>query len=131
MGRREKKKNKTEATTKKKELSSSLVPLMPLPLVLMRLRLLQVLRGQLGLQIPQRLLLREQLLSPLRDVPLHLQLDLAQLLLLPSELFFLDTSTLVLREEGGVSGASRAAGEFLGSVVLVEEVVGDLWVMEM
>lgn len=46
-------------------------------------------------QVPQRLLLGQQLLPLLLNLPLHLEFDLAQLVLLATQLLFLEAHALV------------------------------------
>lgn len=92
--------------------------------------LIDVLSLQTRLQVLQALLLCQQLLPLLLNLPLHSELDLLQLVLLTLELFLLQPDGLV----GQLFTRNRSVGviavnsprELLGTVVFVEEVVGDL-----
>ena len=92
--------------------------------------LINVLSLQARLQVPQALLLCQQLLSLLLNLSLHSEFDLLQLVLFTLELFLLQPDRLVSqlftrnRSVGVV--AVNSPGELLGTVVLVEEVVRDL-----
>ena len=84
--------------------------------------------GETALEVAQRLLLREQLLAFLRNLALDLDLDLAKLLLLATELLLLETHALggeVLGQDGRVLLGVDRPRELLGTVRLVKDVVGE------
>ncbi len=84
-----------------------------------------------ALRLPKLALPGQQFLPLLVDLALDLDLDLAQLLLLPSQLFLLQPDALageIFGVHGGieiVGSALHALGQLLGTVILVEEIVRD------